>query len=79
MKEWFPTIKPAQRILVGDLNIAPLETDVWSHKQLLDVVSHTPMEVKTLDDVMQSHDWIDAVRKFVPKDESLFFMVELSK
>ena len=32
-------------MLVGDLNIAPLETDVWSHKQLLDVVSHTPIEV----------------------------------
>ncbi|MBV8536158.1 MAG: endonuclease/exonuclease/phosphatase family protein, partial [Alphaproteobacteria bacterium] len=30
------------RILVGDLNVAPFETDVWSHKQLLDVVSHTP-------------------------------------
>src|SRR5690606_17294350 len=29
-------------ILVGDLNIAPLEHDVWSHKQLLRVVSHTP-------------------------------------
>jgi exodeoxyribonuclease III len=33
-------------ILLGDLNIAPLETDVWSHKQLLDVVSHTPVEVE---------------------------------
>jgi exodeoxyribonuclease-3 len=31
-------------ILVGDLNIAPLETDVWSHKALLKVVSHTPIE-----------------------------------
>ena len=35
-------------MLVGDLNIAPLETDVWSHKQLLDVVSHTPIEVERL-------------------------------
>jgi len=35
-------------ILVGDLNIAPLETDVWSHKQLLKVVSHTPVEVEAL-------------------------------
>ena len=31
-------------MLVGDLNVAPLENDVWSHKQLLDVVSHTPVE-----------------------------------
>src|ERR1700722_16527226 len=35
-------------ILVGDLNIAPLENDVWSHKQLLKVVSHTPIEVEKL-------------------------------
>ena len=33
-------------VLVGDLNIAPLEEDVWSHKQLLKVVSHTPLRRK---------------------------------
>jgi hypothetical protein len=37
-------------ILVGDLNIAPLETDVWSHKQLLKVVSHTPIETENAGD-----------------------------
>src|SRR3546814_7090353 len=31
-------------ILVGDFNVAPLECDVWSHKQLLNVVRHTPIE-----------------------------------
>jgi len=31
-------------VIVGDFNVAPLEHDVWSHKQLLDVVSHTPVE-----------------------------------
>ena len=36
-------------ILVGDLNVAPLEHDVWSHKQLLDVVSHTPVETEALE------------------------------
>jgi exodeoxyribonuclease III len=36
-------------ILVGDLNIAPLEADVWSHKQLLNVVSHTPVETAGLE------------------------------
>ena len=35
-------------VLVGDLNVAPLENDVWSHKQLLDVVSHTPVETRLL-------------------------------
>ena len=42
-----PTGAPA--IMVGDLNVAPLENDVWSHKQLLDVVSHTPVETSSLE------------------------------
>ena len=41
-------------LLVGDLNIAPLETDVWSHKQLLKVVSHTPVETEGLEDDAQA-------------------------
>jgi len=59
-------------ILVGDLNIAPMEHDVWSHKQLLKVVSHTPIEVEHLNRVKASHDWIDAMRMGVPEDEKLF-------
>ena len=39
---------PDRHILVGDLNVAPHENDVWSHKQLLKVVSHTPVEVEKL-------------------------------
>ncbi len=62
----------AKRIMVGDLNIAPLEHDVWSHKQLLNVVSHTPVEVDRLAQVQASHDWIDAVRHFVPDTEKLY-------
>ena len=38
----------APTIMVGDFNVAPLECDVWSHKQLLNVVSHTPVEVEAL-------------------------------
>jgi exodeoxyribonuclease-3 len=56
-------------ILTGDFNIAPLECDVWSHKQLLDVVSHTPLEVDTLDQLQQSHGWIDLGRRFIPAPE----------
>ncbi len=62
----------AARIMVGDFNVAPLETDVWSHRQLLDVVSHTPVEVEHLDRLQDSHGWIDAVRHFVPAEEPLF-------
>jgi len=59
-------------ILAGDLNVAPLETDVWSHKQLLKVVSHTPIEVAHMARWYDSHDWIDAVRLHVPADERLY-------
>ena len=62
----------AKRILVGDLNIAPLEHDVWSHKQLLNVVSHTPVEVDRLQQLQAAHDWVDAVRHFVPESEKLY-------
>jgi exodeoxyribonuclease-3 len=61
----------ARTVLVGDLNIAPLEQDVWSHKQLLDVVSHTPVEVAHLL-AWQQTGFTDAVRHFVPADEKLY-------
>ncbi|MGF1475798.1 MAG: exodeoxyribonuclease III [Geminicoccaceae bacterium] len=59
-------------ILVGDLNVAPLETDVWSHKQLLKVVSHTPVEVAALDRLQRSADFVDAVRAKIPPSEKLY-------
>jgi exodeoxyribonuclease III len=66
-------VTPARRaMLVGDLNVAPLETDVWSHKQLLTVVSHTPIEVEKLTAAQEAGDWIDAVRRFVPPEQKLY-------
>lgn len=59
-------------ILVGDLNIAPLESDVWSHKQLLNVVSHTPVETEGLEAMRKSGGWHDLMRQFVPPEEKLF-------
>ena len=59
-------------IAVGDFNIAPLETDVWSHKQLLDVVSHTPIEVAALDRLQRSAAFVDAVRAVIPPATKLF-------
>lgn len=59
-------------ILVGDLNIAPLDNDVWSHKQLLKEVSHTPIEVEKLTKFQATIDWQDAARKFVPSDQKLY-------
>lgn len=59
-------------ILVGDLNIAPHENDVWSHKQLLKVVSHTPVETEFLDRIRDQGNWHDLVRAKIPVDEKLF-------
>lgn len=53
-------------LIVGDFNIAPLESDVWSHKALLKVVSHTPIEVETLARFQAAHDWVDLGRQLVP-------------
>lgn len=71
---WFRegAVAGGKSILLGDLNVAPLETDVWSHKQLLKVVSHTPIEVEALDRLQASAGWIDAVRKIIPPSEKLY-------
>ena len=72
MKSYFSSEIKTNKILVGDLNIAPLEHDVWSHKQLLNVVSHTPIETETLLDIIQTGNWIDIMREFVPHNEKLY-------
>lgn len=64
--------KRARTILVGDLNVAPLENDVWSHKQLLDVVSHTPVETDLLKAAQAAFDWVDVTRRFVPESEKIY-------
>ena len=72
--KWFGSRRDERprAILVGDLNIAPLESDVWSHKQLLKIVSHTPVEVAHLERLQNSLDWVDAVRHFVPPPEKIY-------
>jgi exodeoxyribonuclease-3 len=60
------------RVLVGDLNVAPYENDVWSHKQLLKVVSHTPIETDLLQRALASLDWVDAVRHLHPEPQRIY-------
>ncbi len=74
MAAWFPRRRrrDTPMILAGDLNIAPLESDVWSHRQLLKVVSHTPIEVEKLGAVQDSLGWVDAVRHFIPPPQRLY-------
>lgn len=59
-------------IILGDFNIAPFEHDVWSHRQLLDVVSHTPIETDALKAMLAEGDWQDAMRARVPEPEKLY-------
>lgn len=61
-----------RRVVVGDLNVAPLEHDVWSHKQMLGVVSHTPAEVKRFERAREASNWTDVMRRFVPESEKLY-------
>ncbi len=62
----------ARAIVVGDLNVAPLECDVWSHKQMIRVVSHTPIECEKLNAARKAGGWIDAMRALTPEPEKLF-------
>jgi exodeoxyribonuclease-3 len=61
-----------RHVLVGDLNVAPHEHDVWSHKQLLDVVSHTPVECEKLLAVKARGNWIDIARTRTPDAEKVY-------
>src|SRR5262249_2230325 len=46
--------------------------DVWSHKQMLGVVSHTPVEVDHLKEVVTAHDWRDLARVQTPETEKVY-------
>ncbi|MEL7105903.1 MAG: exodeoxyribonuclease III [Pseudomonadota bacterium] len=66
MRDAFHADKPSRAILVGDLNIAPREDDVWDHKKLLRVVSHTPIEVDHLAQTQDAGAWVDVTRADIP-------------
>lgn len=71
MTEWSAALA-TPTLLVGDFNIAPLASDVWGHKELLTVVSHTPIEIETLAALQASHDWVDLGRRFIPDPERYY-------
>lgn len=74
MTQWFAArYQPSDPLVaLGDFNIAPLENDVWSHKQMINVVSHTPGEVERLGAMQASLNWTDVTRHFVPEEEQAF-------
>jgi len=68
MTRWAGTLdRPT--LIVGDFNIAPLECDVYDHKALLKVVSHTPIEIAALTRFADAHGWVDLGRKHLPAPE----------
>jgi exodeoxyribonuclease-3 len=72
MTDWSSALNGTPTVLVGDFNIAPLESDVWNHKALLDVVSHTPVEVETLGRLQAASNWIDLGRQFIAAPTPLY-------
>jgi exodeoxyribonuclease-3 len=75
MKDWSTQEVKAdsKTIILGDFNIAPLEHDVWSSKQLRDVVSHTPVERDSLQELLAlSGGWVDAMRVLTPAEQKLY-------
>lgn len=62
----------APLILTGDLNVAPGENDVWSHKQMSRIVSHTPVEVEAMEALKASIGFIDLPREAIPEPQKLY-------
>ncbi len=71
MIEWSKTLDQPT-ILTGDFNIAPLASDVWSSKQLKNVVSHTAIELQLLGEMKEAAGWIDLAREFIPDPERCY-------
>ena len=71
MTQWAEGLKEPT-LIMGDFNIAPLESDVWSHKALLKVVSHTPIEVETLARFQAAHDFVDIGRQMIGAPERYY-------
>ncbi len=74
MTDWFSDRydETSRLVAVGDFNIAPFENDVWSHKQLLKVISHTPAETTRLQAMRDSINWIDVREKFISLEEKAY-------
>ena len=59
-------------VVAGDFNIAPLPADVWDHRKLSKIVTHTPIEVAALERMKRSLYFVDALREVVAADDPVF-------
>jgi exodeoxyribonuclease-3 len=62
----------APLVVLGDLNIAPGEHDVWNRRFMSKVVSHTPIELEAMAALKASLGFIDLARETTPEPEKLF-------
>lgn len=62
----------APLIVTGDLNVAPGENDVWNHRHMSKIVSHTPVEVAAMADLKAALGFIDLAREAVPEPVKLY-------
>lgn len=74
MAAWAAADEIARRkvLIVGDLNVAPLENDVWDHKRLVRSVGHTPTESAAMAKLWAAGRLEDVPRRFVAPDRPLF-------
>jgi exodeoxyribonuclease-3 len=59
-------------VLTGDLNIAPLPSDVWNHHKMQRRIGHTDLDIAALDRLRRSLNWVDAVREIIPPEDPVF-------
>jgi exodeoxyribonuclease-3 len=59
-------------VFVGDMNVAPHENDVWSHKQLINVVSHTDVEREKVNNIIISNNLFDVMRHTRDDSEKVY-------
>jgi len=60
------------RFVCGDFNVAPLENDVWNHKQMLKIISHTPEETRLLQQFYTAGKFNDCIRRFFPEPQKVY-------
>jgi exodeoxyribonuclease III len=75
MQRWFRSWSDRQtkpRVLVGDFNVAPLESDVWDHHKMRRTMTHTAIEVELLNEAQQALPWTDVRQSMLPLDARSF-------
>ncbi len=74
MQDWArnENLAGQKAVIVGDLNVAPLENDVWNHKRLKRSVGHTPLECEQMLAFWQAGQLTDLGRRFFPEPEPLY-------